>query len=60
MIPLAKAAADPSGHYSRPDATRLLFDKRRRRAVELLTDADPDNGAMSAPDLLDDVDVVTV
>jgi aliphatic nitrilase len=27
MIALAKAAADPSGHYSRPDVTRLLLNK---------------------------------
>ncbi len=25
MIALAKAAADPAGHYSRPDVTRLMF-----------------------------------
>jgi nitrilase len=25
MIPFAKAAADPTGHYSRPDVARLLF-----------------------------------
>lgn len=25
LISLAKAAADPAGHYSRPDVTRLLF-----------------------------------
>jgi nitrilase len=25
LIPLAKAAADPAGHYSRPDVTRLLL-----------------------------------
>jgi aliphatic nitrilase len=25
MISLAKAAADPAGHYSRPDVTRLMF-----------------------------------
>ncbi|MEX2124196.1 MAG: carbon-nitrogen hydrolase family protein [Woeseia sp.] len=27
MITLAKAAADPAGHYARPDVTRLLLDK---------------------------------
>jgi aliphatic nitrilase len=27
MIALAKAAADPAGHYSRPDATRLLLNQ---------------------------------
>lgn len=27
MIALAKAAADPAGHYARPDATRLLLNK---------------------------------
>lgn len=33
-ISVAKAAADPAGHYSRPDVTRLLFNKRSARAVE--------------------------
>jgi len=27
VIPLAKAAADPSGHYSRPDVTRLMLNQ---------------------------------
>jgi len=27
MISLAKAAADPSGHYARPDVTRLLLNR---------------------------------
>ena len=43
MISLAKAAADPAGHYARPDVTRLLLDKtpgdrvvpRQRRSVEV-------------------------
>ena len=50
MISLAKAAADPAGHYARPDVTRLLLDKtpgdrvvlRQRRAQEVARDADGD------------------
>ncbi len=33
MISLAKAAADPAGHYSRPDVTRLLINRRAARPV---------------------------
>lgn len=33
MISLAKAAADPSGHYSRPDVFRLLVNRERRSSV---------------------------
>ena len=42
MISLAKAAADPAGHYGRPDVTQLLLDETpcnrvvtpRRQALE--------------------------
>jgi nitrilase len=34
MISLAKAAADPAGHYARPDVTRLLFNAGRPSPVE--------------------------
>jgi nitrilase len=34
MIPIAKAAADPAGHYARPDVTRLLFNNRPAHRVE--------------------------
>jgi aliphatic nitrilase len=34
LISIAKAAADPAGHYSRPDVTRLLFNNRPARCVE--------------------------
>lgn len=33
-ISLAKAAADPVGHYARPDVLRLWFDNQPRRCVE--------------------------
>ncbi|MCY4664103.1 MAG: hypothetical protein OXC00_05510, partial [Acidimicrobiaceae bacterium] len=41
LIPISKMAADPSGHYSRPDATRLLFDKRPQPAVEIIGESEP-------------------
>ncbi|WP_063808179.1 carbon-nitrogen hydrolase family protein [Burkholderia cepacia] len=33
-ISLAKASADPVGHYARPDVLKLWFDKQPRRCVE--------------------------
>jgi aliphatic nitrilase len=43
-IGVAKNAADPAGHYSRPDVTRLLFNNKPARRVEhfaLPVDSDP-------------------
>ena len=34
LIGVSKNAIDPVGHYSRPDVTRLLFNKRPSRCVE--------------------------
>lgn len=40
-IPYCKAAADPAGHYARPDVTRLLINKSPRRpVVEVASDSD--------------------
>ena len=33
MITIAKAAADPAGHYSRPDAVRLVVNREKRRVM---------------------------
>ncbi|GAA6210222.1 carbon-nitrogen hydrolase family protein [Cognatishimia sp. WU-CL00825] len=33
MIGYAKAAADPAGHYSKADSTRLLLNRKKQRAV---------------------------
>ena len=53
MISVAKAAADPAGHYARPDVTRLLFNNRPARRVETLVlpiDAEPTAEAPAKPE----------
>jgi aliphatic nitrilase len=45
MISLAKAAADPSGHYSRPDVTQLLLNKTRREPVVVQLTPEPEGSA---------------
>jgi nitrilase len=48
MISLAKAAADPAGHYARPDVTRLLLDKTPGDRVLLRQRSDPPPAADAA------------
>ncbi len=47
MIAIAKSFADPVGHYSRPDVTRLLLNREPQPMVEdfesTLTDAADDD-----------------
>ena len=53
MISVAKAAADPAGHYARPDVTRLLFNDRPAKRVEKLVlpvDAEPAADAPAKPE----------
>lgn len=58
MISLAKAAADPAGHYSRPDVTRLLLDKtpgdrvvlRARHLKEVARHGDDEPPGLPVPD----------
>ncbi len=52
MIGYAKAAADPAGHYSRPDVTRLMLNNKPQRPVMafdqtagLVSDADISSAA---------------
>jgi len=40
MIDLAKVAADPRGHYSRPDVVRLVVNKEKRRVMSEVNGTD--------------------
>ncbi len=51
-IALAKNAADPAGHYARPDVTRLVFDNRRQHAV--ITPGEAADSSVLFPPLDDD------
>ena len=52
MISVAKAAADPAGHYARPDVTRLLFNNRPANRVETMAspiDQEPNAASAAKP-----------
>ena len=54
MISVAKAAADPAGHYARPDVTRLLFNNRPAHRVETMAlpiDAETTTEASAKPEV---------
>ena len=44
MISLAKAAADPVGHYSRPGVLQLVFDPRPKSRVIEAAETLPTDG----------------
>lgn len=48
MISLAKAAGDPAGHYSRPDVTQLLLNKKRREPMVVQGQAEPETAKAEA------------
>jgi nitrilase len=50
LIPFAKASADPAGHYSRPDVTRLLFNNKPARRVEHFSIPAAETGLLSGID----------
>lgn len=45
LIMVAKAAADPAGHYSRPDAVSLVVNRNRRKVMVEVNQSAP----VSAP-----------
>ncbi|WP_006520835.1 hypothetical protein [Desulfoscipio gibsoniae] len=52
MISIAKAAADPAGHYSRPNVTRLLFNPAPAHRVEYIHNTD---GSIAIPKDIDEL-----
>lgn len=52
-IVLSKSAADPVGHYSRPDTVRLVVDKTRRRVMSVVGNDAPNAADQETPKLED-------
>lgn len=50
LIPLSKAAADPAGHYARPDATRLILNRVPTPPVEYIEPRREDSATSAAED----------
>jgi nitrilase len=46
MITLAKATADPTGHYARADAVRLVVNRSKRRVMTEINRTGPVTSAM--------------
>ena len=44
LIAVAKMADDPTGHYSRPDVTRLLLNRQPRLAVQAFSPSQEPHG----------------
>jgi aliphatic nitrilase len=51
FISLAKAAADPVGHYSRPDVVRLMLNRRKNAKVHSFDVGPEEFGSAGAPSL---------
>ena len=49
MIAYSKAAADPTGHYARPDVARLLFNPAPSPCVQRFGDARPSSRDLLSP-----------
>lgn len=54
MIPYCKAAADPAGHYSRPDVTQLLVNRTKKPAVVFSTNSNTTRTHENQRDSFDD------
>lgn len=52
-IVLSKSAADPVGHYSRPDTVRLVVDKTRRKVMSVVGEDVPSSTDQETPQRAD-------